>query len=290
MPRLKTLKMSWLRPALSGVVASCIVLGSPSCGSWSGNPPSSKVQTGTTAPPEKQGTVEIVLQGSGASLKLLDKSLAVTDKNGRPAGQITLSSARIVLSDIVVRRDRTDVTARPSLAGPFVLDLITNTLAPQPDKLTLPEGTYKDIALNLYQKSGGSVQLIGTYVNASQRTSTLRITLDAADQLSLMNDSSLIQVTSGTNQQIAVTFKLDQWFNFTGKDADLSNATGQDILIEGNMTGETRKLRDAFLSNVKAAAGFDKFTAESASGKDEKKKTDDGHQHDDDDSDGNGGR
>ncbi|HET9241684.1 MAG TPA: hypothetical protein VFO10_30735 [Oligoflexus sp.] len=279
-----------MRPALSGVVASCIVLGSPSCGSWSGNPPSSKVQTGTIAPPEKQGTVEIVLQGSGASLRLLDKSLAVTDKNGKPAGQVTLSSARIVLSDIVVRSDRSDATARPSLAGPFVLDLMNNSMSPQPDKLTLPEGTYKDIALNLYQKAGGSVQLIGTYVNATQKTSTLKITLDAADQLSLMNDSSLIQVSSGTNQQIAVTFKLDQWFNFTGKDADLSNATGQDIIIEGGMTGETRKLRDAFLGNVKAAASFDKFTAAPAAGKEEKKKTGDSHEEGDGDSDGNGGR
>lgn len=286
MPRLTTLIMSWLRPALSGVVASCIVFGSPSCGSWSGNPPSSKVQTGTAVPPEKQGTVEIVLQGSGASLKLLEKSLAVTDKNGKPAGQITLSSVRMVLSDIVVRRDRTDLTARPSLAGPFVLDLRTNTIAPLPDKLTLPEGTYKDIALNLYQKSGGSVQLIGTYVNATQKTFSVKITLDAADQLSLMNDISMIQVTSGANQQIAVTFKLDQWFNFTGKDADLSNATGQDIIIEGNTTGETRKLRDAFLSNVKAAASFDKFTADSATGKEEKKKTDDEHKEGDGDSDG----
>lgn len=283
MPRITTLIMSWLRPALSGVVASCIVFGSPSCGSWSGNPPSSKVQTGTTVPPEKQGTVEIVLRGSSASLKLLDKPLAVTDKNGKPAGQITLSSVRMVLSDIVVRRDRTDLTARPSLAGPFVLDLMTNGITPQPDKLTLPEGIYKDIALNLYQKAGGSVQLIGSYVNATQKTSTVKITLDAADQLSLMNDISLIQVTSGTNQQIAVTFKLDQWFNFTGKEADFSNATGQDIIIEGNSTGETRKLRDAFLSNVKAAAGFDKFTADSATGKDEKKKPDDSQQEGDDD-------
>jgi hypothetical protein len=284
MLRLKTLVITWLRPALSGVVASCIVLGSPSCGSWSGNPPSSKVQTGRAVPPEKQGTVEIVLQGSGASLKLLNKSLAVTDKNGKPAGQITLSSVRIVLSDIVVRKDRTDLTARPSLAGPFVLDLMTNSLTPQPDKLTLPEGTYKDIALNLYQKAGGSVELIGTYVNATQKTSSVKITLDAADQLSLMNDSSMIQVASGTNQQIAVTFKLDQWFNFTGKDADLSNATGQDISIEGTTTGETRKLRDAFLSNVKAAAGFDKFTAD-GTGKGDKKKPDDSHQEGDGDSD-----
>lgn len=288
MPRLTHFKKSWLRPALSGVVASCIVLGSPSCGSWSGNPPSSKIQTGTTTPPEKQGTVEIVLQGSGASLKLLDKSLAVTDKNGRPAGHLTLTSVRIVLSDIVVRRDRDDVTARPSLAGPFVLDLMNNSITPQPDKLTLPEGTYKDIALNLYQKSGGSVQLIGTYVSGMQKMTNVKITLDAADQLSLMNGSSQIQVTSGTNQQIAVTFKVDQWFNFTGKDADLSNATGQDIVIEGSMTGETRKLRDAFLGNVKAAAGFDKYTPETTTGKDEKKKTDDGHQ--DGDGDGNGGR
>lgn len=286
MPRLTLVQKSWLRPALSGVVASCIVLGSPSCGSWSGNPPSSKVQTGTTVPPEKQGTVEIVLQGSGASLKLLDKSLAVTDKNGRPAGHVTLNSVRMVLSDIVVRRDRDDGTARPSLAGPFVLDLMTNSITPQPDKLTLPEGTYQDIALKLYQKAGGSVQLIGTYVSATQKTSSVKITLDAADQLSLMNGSSQIQVTSGTNQQIAVTFRVDQWFNFTGKDADLSNATGQDIVIEGSMTGETRKLRDAVLGNVKAAAGFDKYSADTAPGKDEKKKTNDGHQDGDGDKDG----
>jgi hypothetical protein len=244
------------------------------------------VQTGTApgAPTEKQGTVEIVLQGAGSntSLKLLDKSLAVTDKNGKPAGQITLDSVQIVLSDITIRRDRSDLTTRPRLAGPFVLDLLTNTISPQPGSITLPEGDYKDISLNLYQKAGGSVQLLGTYTNATQKVSSLKIMLDAEDQISLMNETKVIQVTSGSTQQIAVSFKLNQWFDFSGKDADLSHATGQSILIDASAAGEGRKLRDAFLSNVKAAAEFDKFTGTSDSK--DKKKSDNDKQKDGDDS------
>ncbi len=250
-----------MRPVLSGMVAFCVGFGSPSCGSWSGNPPSAKVQSGTTtAPVEKQGTVEIVLQGSGTTLRLLEKSLAVTDKNGKPAGQIQLNSVQLVLSDITVRRDRSDVTARPKLAGPFVLDLLANSISPQPDKLTLPEGDYKEINLKLYQKAGGSVQLTGTYTSPFQKSYALKVTLDAEDQISLLNEARMIQVSSTANQQIAITFKMDQWFNFSGKDADLSNASGQDITIDASSTGDNRKLRDAFLTNVKAAADFDKYT------------------------------
>jgi hypothetical protein len=283
MPRLKRGTFSCLRPILSGLVACCIGIGSPSCGSWGGNPPSSKVQTGTTAPVEKQGTVEIILQGSGTNLLLLDKSLAVVDKNGKAAGKITLDSVQLVLSDITVRRSRSDQTPTPRLAGPFVLDLLTNSISPQPEKLLLPEGEYKDISLNLYQKSGGSVQLKGTYVNANQKTSSLRITLDAEDQISLLKDGATqgIQVTADSSQQIAITFKLDQWFNFKDKDADLSHATGQDIVIDASATGESQKLRNAFLSNVKAAADFDKVTAATEDKNDKKKDGDHNHQKDD---------
>jgi hypothetical protein len=249
------------------------------------------VQTGTTAPVEKQGTVEIVLQGAGTTLRLLDKSLSVTDKNGKAAGRINLDSVQLVLSDITVRRDRSDQTARPKLAGPFSINLLSNTITPQPDKLTLPEGDYKDISLNLYQKAGGSVQLIGTYTNASQKVSKLKVMLDAEDQISLMNDTQakIIQVASGMNQQIAITFKMDQWFNFAGKDADLSNATGQEIVIDATAAGEGRKLRDAFLSNVKTAAEFDKFSGTSDS-KVEKKANDHDHKDGYGDKGGNGGR
>lgn len=254
-----------------------LVLGSPSCGSWSGNPPSSKVETGTTAPVEKQGTVEIVIQGTGTSLRVLNNTLTVTDKNGKAGGQVILSSAQLVLSDIAVRRDTTDLAALPRLAGPFAIDLLTNVITPQPDKLTLPEGAYKDISLQLYKQTGGSVQLTGTYIAPNQKSSYIKIVLDADDRISLMKEAQtkVIQVTSGTNEQIAVTFQLDQWFNFSGKEMDLSNATGQDITIDATAAGDNRKLRDAFLSNVKAAADFDKYKVPSDN-KDDKDKDGDG--------------
>jgi hypothetical protein len=231
------------------------------------------VQTGTTAPVEKQGTVEIVLQGSGTGMQLHENKLAVVDKNGKPAGHIALTSVQLVVSDIIVRRDRSDQSAGPKLAGPFVVDLLTDSISPQPEKLLLPEGEYKDISLNLYQKSGGSVQLKGTYVNANQKSSSLRIILDAEDQISLMKDDGAksIQVTADSTQQIAITFNMDQWFNFNGKEADLSHATGQDILIDASASGESRKLHNAFLSNVKAAADFDKAKTATESKSDRKK-------------------
>ncbi|WP_141734150.1 hypothetical protein [Oligoflexus tunisiensis] len=260
MRRLKLRNQAWYRPVLPGLVACLCVFGSPSCGSWSGNPPSSKIQTGTTTPVEKQGTVEIVIQGTGTTLRILDKTLAVTDKNGKSAGQIVLGSVQLVMSDIVVRRDRSDTGTGPRLAGPFVLDLLTNSISPKPEKLTLPEGEYKDISLQLYKQSGGSVQLVGTYVAANDKTSNLKITLDADDSISLMKDAQakVIQVTAGSNQQIALTFQMDKWFNFSGKDADFAAAAGQDIVIDASAAGDNKKLRDAFLSNVKAAADFDK--------------------------------
>jgi len=249
------------RPVLSGLCACLVGLGSPSCGSWSGNPPSSKVQTGTTAPVEKQGTVEIVIQGTNTSLRLINNKLSVVDKSGKAAGQIELSSVQLMIADITVRRDASDLTTRPKLAGPFVLDLLTNTITPTPDKLTLPEGDYKDISFQLYKQAGGSVQLKGVYTAANMKTSNIKITLDADDQISLMKEAQarIIQVASASNQQVAISFQLDQWFNFNGKDTDLTSATGADLTIDTTATGDGKKLRDAFLSNVKTATDFGKY-------------------------------
>lgn len=277
-PRLTCWNKQRYRSVLTGLVACLIGIGSPSCGSWSGNPPSSKIQTGITPAVEKQGTVEIVVQGTGTTLKLANNTLSVIDKGGKAGGQIILTSAQLVLSDIVVRRDPSDLTPRPRLSGPFVLDLLTNTITPKPEKLTLPEGEYKDITLQLYKQTGGSVQLTGTYITPNQKSSSLRITLDADDTLSLMKEAQakVIQVTSGSSQQIALTFQLDQWFNFNGKDADLSHINGQDMTIDAAATGDNRKLRDAFLTNVKAASDFDKITtpSDNKDGKDTKDQDD----------------
>jgi hypothetical protein len=261
MRRLKRIHQAWHRPVLEGLVVCLGVFGSPSCGSWSGNPPSSKVQSGTTTPVEKQGTVEIVIQGTGTSQQLLNKSLKVTDKNGKAAGEITLDSVQLVLSDITLRRDSSDIAA-PKLTGPFVLDLMTNSITPQPEKLVLPEGTYKDFSLQLYKQSGASVQLVGTYRQTFDRPSNLKITLDADDLISLGKEAQakVIEVTAGSYQQVAITFELDKWFNFSGQDADLSAPSGQDIVIDATAAGESRKLRDAFMNNVKAATDFDKVS------------------------------
>jgi acylphosphatase len=255
MRRPKLRNPAWYRPVLHGLVVCLGVFGSPSCGSWSGNPPSSKVQTGTTAPVEKQGTVEIILQGTGTSL--LNKSLKVTDKNGKSSGEVVLDSVQLVLSDISLRRDSSD-TAAPKLSGPFVLDLMSNTITPKPALLTLPEGVYKDISLQLYKQNGGSVQLLGTWQASNNSSASLKIALDADDAIALTKEATTIEVTHGSYQQIAITFALDKWFDFSGKNADLSSANAQDIVIDATAAGDSKNLRDAFLSNVKAATDFDK--------------------------------
>lgn len=257
------------RPILGGLVACLVALGSPSCGSWTGNPPRSQIQTRTTAAVEKQGTVEIFIHGTGTSLQLANKQLAVIDKSGKAAGQIEISSVQLTIAAISVGRATSDLTTSPKLTGPFVLDLLTNTITPTPDKLTLPKGDYKDISFQLYNQAGGSVHLKGTYTAPNRKTSPIKISLDADDQISLMKKapSPIIQVSAGTNQQIAITFQLDQWFNFKGKDTDLTSVTDAELTIDRAATGEGKKLWDAFLNNVKTSIDFDKYQAPTATKK-----------------------
>lgn len=243
-----------------------LLLGSPSCGSWSGNPPSAKVETVATGTVDKRGTVEVVLQGAGTTLRLLDNSLAVTDKNGQEAGKISLKSAQLVLDGITIRKDKTD-TAQPSLNGPFLLDLMSNTVSPALPALTLPVGSYKDISMRLTQAPGvgGSLLLTGTYIASNQTSSYVKIQLDVTDEISFMktDDSKVIKVTDGANAQVIVRFQLGKWFNFKGKDLDLSAFVGKDLTIDNSTKASDQKLRTLFLSNVKTATDFESKDAAS---------------------------
>ncbi len=267
MPRL-ILKSRWDMPQTLGSLLGCLLLLiSPSCGSWSGNPPSNQVITESAD--GSQGTIDLTIQGLGTSTQLADGFVTVIDKQGDVAGRLILSAARLALGSIRIRNDQRDESNRALLQGPFIVDLLTSSVTPSLSRLALPEGQYKDISLRYRQLEkasinandplkGNSLLITGTYIDKNSNASSVSIALNVDDEISLMKEAQTksIDVQSGINQQIIIAFRMDQWFDFSGLEADFSSFSGKDINISSEFKGQYQKIQEALLSNIKGGADF----------------------------------
>ncbi len=215
--------------------------------------------------PAGKSLASLAIQGTApaAVAKALADSivLPVNDVNGVNIGTLVLHDARVALKDIELMTEEEQDGADEleiEFAGPFVVDLITNMVAPSLDTVIIDTGNYTQIELKIDKIEGdeedddgtqlvdpadplfgNSIYLSGTY---SGMTAGGQVTgmpfvmsfdfgeefeLSTIDSATGVADTSLgFDVQEQTLAAIIIAFRLAKWFNFTDPE---TNSDGVDF-------------------------------------------------------------
>ena len=229
----------------------------------------------------------------------------VSDANGDPIGTLTLDTARLALEEITIETDDSE-TKDPDFPGPYIVNLVTNTVEPALGTIQLPAGTYKQIQLKLAKTEDGdvpssddlfkrSIYVEGTYsgeAGGSTRTDipfTMAFDLDEEFQLTPTGGTSAgISLAAGENATIIVAFRLNRWLRFNdgetnsdGLDFDNLSVGGGEIVLDEDASGDDEKIREVIKENIKISADYGKDA--NGDGELESSEDDDSDPHDEGD-------
>ena len=228
-----------------------------------------------------------------------DVQLVSTGKSGTNSGVFTLTEARMSVKEIKIKLSTEDTKStedsteneKIKLNGPFIADLISNTLTPQPTNLGLKAGTYKQIQFKLDKIEGdekkesstslvttndplygSSVYLAGFYTGQTANKGIVTnmpfsFTFSLEDELTLTppgSNAAGFAVSTDADNPIIIAFRMGKWFNFNTKNTDGSdltvttvNATDTILLTENGSSGN-KTLRDLIKENIKSSANYGK--------------------------------
>ncbi len=237
----------------------------PGCGSWTGNPPKDD--------PKNLGTVSLAITGSEASTQLLASSIPIISKSGVQIGSMVISQAKVALKGIKFKQVGGEIGEEETFAGPYAVDLLTNTVTPALNSIQLSSGFYKDIQLQLHKLESeeisdvaktdplvnNSIYLTGTYSPNNGSSVNITLKVDVSEEVSLMNpdaSSPGVEVKDGSELKVIIAFRMDKWFDFTGREYDFSSLNGTSAVL-ADAGGETgKKLQEIVKENIKKSAKF----------------------------------
>ncbi len=207
---------------------------------------------------------------------------------GTQIGTLTLTNALIALKSIEFELAETDEHADEQATletgesssdfdGPYVVNLLTNVMTPQPNLTNLIAGVYEEIEIELDKIEGDevgedgttpivdstdplfgrSIYLAGTYSNVAgtlvEVPFTMAFDLDAEFSLAGAGGTSVgMVIDADTVNSIIIAFRLNKWFDFsnpeTEKGVDFSNLTIDPV--NGIVLDETETAADLNAGNV----------------------------------------
>jgi len=233
-----------------------------------------------------EGTVPTAPVASVRSLDATPRTvssadLAVIAADGTAQGTITLTDARISLKEFKFKRpdddlaDAADLEENDSvkLDGPFVVDLLTDTVTPEIPPIDVVAGTYTEIVvqINVIETEdeveddigapavlstdpmfGYSVYLAGAYTGQLAGTDVVDVpfvlAFDLDEEVTIAAGDPALGFVVDHNmlQTIIIAFRVTQWFDFTDTEA---NPDGFDF---NSLTDDTQIVLDETVDGVAA--------------------------------------
>ena len=261
---------------LSVLLASFTILLPPGCGTWIGNPEDEKKPDTTTN--ANVTLVTMQFQGTDPLLNLATAtSVTVKGNSTEGNGTLSLTEAYVVLDEIVLKKK--EGVAKNSFKGPFILDLISNSVTPELQSIELESGAYNDVKIKIAkldtEKFKGktpnpgveknSIFLSGTFTSSGGQVRPFKMVLPLDEEFSLSTSRSKETATevTGVTSQVIMAFRLSKWFDFTNsklneKKLDFSSITGTTIDISENSAETPKKLGETIKEMVKYSARFGK--------------------------------
>lgn len=247
--------------------------------------------------------------------------LPVTGIAGSQIGSLTLTEARLSLKEFKFKlaEEEVDTPEEESendsieLEGPYVVDLIADTVTPPLDLVDVIAGVYKEIEMKLDKIEGDeedeegatlvdtadtlfdrSIYIEGTY---SDTLATLTdvpfvLTFEIDEEFSLtgLGDTSEgIVIDQNMLNHIIIAFRINKWFDFsnpeTANDVDFTDLTVDPlvgiVLDESIADSTAEEIHDVIKENIKESADYGED--EDKSGELEPDEDDDPDEEDEDD-------
>ncbi len=270
---------------LKAIIRVFFMLVDGGCGTWLGNPDGSKdpkIEPTTPTPspiiPPSESSVNLTFQGI-KPLQLLS-TLQVVGKNGTSIGTIVMEQAYIVLGGIEFQSadNEQENDGEIDFAGPYIVDVLNDSVSPQPQPKNLAEGLYNEIQLKMEKLEeeqaatlGASVAdlinrsifIKGQYIDSigTKKAFTMSFSLD--EEFNLVKGGAGINLLGGLEQQVVIAFNLQSWFDFSNmeknQDAlDFSDITAADIVLGEDSDATEKSLHEMIKENIKGSSEFGK--------------------------------
>lgn len=259
--------------------------------------------------PEGQGRVDLAIQstapaGSSASPSRAISSnmeIPVTDSLGTQIGTIKLTEALVALKEIELELaeaeadtlEEIEQNSEIEFEGPYIVNLLTDTITPSLDSVDLLPGNYDEIELDLdsiggeeedtdgnqlvdpsHPLFGNSIYLNGSYTGATAGGDvtdipfTYEYDLDKEFELTGSSDTSEgFFIDEGAVNNIIIAFRLVRWFDFSNSETNSDNydfsslvvsTSGSEpfILLDKTAEGANKNLREVIEKNIEESADY----------------------------------
>lgn len=245
------------------------------------------------------GTASALGLGSGGLMTASaagDATIPVSDKDGLEIGIVTLSDARLVLKEFKFKLAEEEVDSLEEeeendeikLLGPYVVDLLSDTMTPEPEFVDVIAGTYKEIEMKLDKIEGDeeddsgsallpvddplfdrSIYLEGTYTGQTGAGAVVAIpfemSFDIDEEFQLTGtggESEGFIIDQDVVNPIIVAFRLNKWLDFSNVETNsdsldfMALTDGTSIVLDESADGVLDTLRDVVKENIKESADY----------------------------------
>jgi hypothetical protein len=221
-----------------------------------------------------------VAQSSGPT-----STIQVRDRNGSNVGTLDISYAKVVVEEVEIKLDQNDINTEVDFPGPFVIDLLSDTITPEPTSIVLAAGSYSEIWLGFNQLTSegatnigiaGGDPLVGytfivegTYTGPSasgaQTSIPFRIALNTDRGLDLSGgnaDRNTMNILSNRINDVIVAFRMNKWMDFSASEnwanIDMANAqlSSGEIILNNSSTGNNAEIFDYLIRNMLESADY----------------------------------
>ncbi len=266
------------------------------CGTTTGSYGIALIAQGT-----KPGSLAAILNAfeSFSSLSRASVSITATNKDGSSGGTLTLTDARLALKEIRFKRAG-ESAGDIKYQGPYIIDLLSDTVSPAFETIQLPSGTYTEFEMKLAKVEEGisesddifgkSIYLEGTYSGVTGNSGTVTdvpftLAFEIDEEFELTAGSEGFDVSTNNLQTVIVAFRMARWLAFNSsvndKEEDLSDvliSSGRIDLSDDSPT-TNKNIWEGIRKLVKASADFGNDTdgnGKLESGEDDDEDSEDG--------------
>lgn len=265
-----------------GTLIICFSLLDGGCGTWIGNPDDPEEEEQSV----DGGNSHVSLDVKGEKpneAALVGTEIEVTHANGSAGGSLDLTSAQVVLEEIELEADSASVEGRDDetdFKGPYVADLLNDTLTPTPEQAKVPAGIYEEIELKMAKLGkkeakkaglskdnplvGKSILLSGTYTAPDGEQKSFKMTFELGEEFELLDTDDGVEIVAHEVNPLVIAFQLDQWFDFSDPETnpdgyDFRDVTASEIVLSKDSDSDAAKeLHDAIKESIKDSADFEK--------------------------------
>jgi hypothetical protein len=248
------------------------------------------------------GTVSLSMQGTqpgdlqaaaparaGSSLRQAQStpssSIDVKDRNGTSVGSLEITYAKVVVEEVEIKLNPNDPSSEIDFQGPFVIDLLNDTITPTPSNIQLPSGSYDEIWLGFNQLTSAGATSIGlasddpmvgftfvvegTYTGPSasgaQTSIPFRIALNTDRGIDLSGGEANkegMDILSSRINDVLIAFRMNKWMDFSSSEnwanVDMENIqlTTGEVLLTDASTGNNADGFDYLIRNMLSSADY----------------------------------